>query len=89
MKLGMTKYSAISAPIGQELSAAAQESRIDALIRIMGVVVLIFGAALVYSTYANASALNIQEPALVPIYYVLGIILLASGLLASFAKFKG
>lgn len=70
------------------MTAAAQESRVDALVRIMGVVVLVFGAALVISTYANASALNIQEPVLVPIYYALGIILLGTGLLAAFAKFK-
>jgi len=70
------------------LAAAAQESRVDALVRIMGVLVLVFGAALVYSTYANYSALNAQEPTLVPIYYVLGIILLVAGLLAAFAKFK-
>ncbi len=70
------------------MAAAAQESRVDALVRIMGVIVLIFGAALVYTTYVNASALNIQEPALVPIYYVLGLLLLVAGLLAAFAKFK-
>jgi membrane-bound ClpP family serine protease len=62
---------------------------VDALIRIMGVLVLVFGAALLYSTYANASALNVQEPVLVPIYYALGILLLLAGLVAAFAKFKG
>jgi len=54
----------------------------------MGVLVLVFGAALVYLTYANSAALNVQEPALVPIYYVIGIALLVSGFLAMFSKFK-
>ena len=70
------------------MAAAAQESRVDALVRLMGVLVLVFGAALIYSTYANGSALSIQEPVLVPIYYVLGVVLLLAGLLAAFAKFK-
>lgn len=54
----------------------------------MGVLVLIFGVAMVYLTYADSGALNVQEPALVPIYYVIGLALLFVGLLASFAKFK-
>jgi len=54
----------------------------------MGVLVLIFGAGMVYLTYANSAALNVQEPVLVPIYYVIGLALLLVGLLASFSKFK-
>lgn len=70
------------------MSTTTQESRVDALVRIMGVLVLIFGVAMVYLTYADSGALNVQEPALVPIYYVIGLALLFVGLLASFAKFK-
>jgi hypothetical protein len=71
----------------QPLSVAAQESRVDALVRIMCVLVLAFGAALIYSTNANASVAG-QAPALVPIYYALGFLLVVAGFLATFAKFK-
>jgi hypothetical protein len=85
----MTKYSPISLPAQKRtLSAAAQESRVDALVRIMGILVLIFGAALVYFTYAESGVLSVQEPVLVPVYYVLGLALLLTGFLASFSRFK-
>lgn len=85
--MGTTKYSSISAPNRQSLSAAAQESRVDALVRIMGVLVLAFGAAMIYFTYGNASVSG-QAPPLVPIYYAIGILLFVAGFLAVFAKFK-
>ncbi|HXW37956.1 MAG TPA: hypothetical protein VEJ36_08670 [Nitrososphaerales archaeon] len=69
------------------MSVKAQESRVDALTRILGLIVLFSGATLVYFTYANASYLSGQEP-LVPVYYSLGIILLISGLIAAISKFK-
>jgi hypothetical protein len=69
------------------LSVAAQESRVDALVRIMGVLVLVFGAAMIYLTYANA-AVSGQAPPLVPIYYAIGILLFVVGCLAVFSKFK-
>lgn len=69
------------------MSVAAQESRVDALVRIMGVLVLAFGVALTYLTYANASVTG-QAPDLVPIYYLLGILLVVAGFLAMFARFK-
>lgn len=59
----------------------------DALVRIMGVLVLVFGAALIYLTNANASVAG-QAPALVPIYYVLGVLLVVAGFLSTFARFK-
>ena len=70
------------------MSVQQQESRVDALIRITGVVVFIFGAALLYETYANVAALTAQEAPLVPVYYALGLILLISGFMAAFSKFK-
>ncbi|MDA4125120.1 MAG: hypothetical protein OK438_06720 [Thaumarchaeota archaeon] len=69
------------------MTFTAQQSRVDALIRLLGLVVLGFGGALVYYTYANATASGIA-PDIVTINYALGILLVIVGLFASFAKFK-
>ncbi len=64
----------------------AQQSRVDALVRLLGLVVLVFGAAMLYYTYANSS-IGIA-PEIITINYALGFLLFAVGLLATFAKFK-
>ena len=69
------------------MSTQAQESRVDALIRLVGFVVLAFGFGLIYITYSNVTALAGQAP-LIPVYYALGVLLFVSGFLASFSKFK-
>ena len=65
----------------------AQQSRVDALMRLLGLVVLVFGALMLYYTYANAGATTIA-PEIITINYALGFLLLVVGLLATFAKFK-
>ena len=65
----------------------AQQSRVDALVRLLGVVVLVFGLALVYLTYSNATGQGIA-PEIITINYALGLLLAGVGLLATFAKFK-
>lgn len=65
----------------------AQQSRVDALIRLLGLVILFFGAAMVYYTYSNASIASIA-PEIITINYSLGILLTVVGLFATFAKFK-
>jgi energy-converting hydrogenase Eha subunit E len=65
----------------------AQQSRVDALVRLLGLVILVFGVALVYYTYANASVSSIA-PEIITIDYALGLLLSVVGLLATFAKFK-
>jgi uncharacterized protein YjeT (DUF2065 family) len=65
----------------------AQQSRVDALVRLLGLVVLVFGVAMLYYTNANATASGIS-PEIVTINYALGFLLLIVGLLAAFAKFK-
>jgi uncharacterized protein YjeT (DUF2065 family) len=65
----------------------AQQSRVDALVRLLGLVVLVFGAAMVYYTYSNADASGIA-PEIITMNYALGLLLLVVGLLATFAKFK-
>jgi len=68
------------------LSAEAQQSRVDALIRLIGIIVLVFGLLLIYYTYANAGAGLASE--IVTVDYGLGLLLAAVGAFATFAKFK-
>jgi hypothetical protein len=69
------------------MTFTAQQSRVDALIRLLGLLVLGFGGALLYYTYANATASGVA-PEIVTINYALGLLLSIVGLFASFAKFK-
>ena len=65
----------------------AQQSRVDALVRLIGLVVLAFGILLIYYTYANAGVAG-QAAEIVTINYSLGIVLSVVGVFAAFAKFK-
>jgi len=69
------------------LTFEAQQSRVDALIRLLGLIVLVFGLALVYFTYSNADVSGIA-PEIVTINYALGLLLTIVGVFATFAKFK-
>jgi len=69
------------------MTMEAQQSRVDALIRLIGLIVLVFGLALVYFTYSNAGAAGVA-PDIVTINYGLGFLLAIVGLFATFAKFK-
>jgi len=69
------------------LTLEAQQSRVDALIRLIGFIVFAFGLALLYFTYSNASATGVA-PEIVTMNYGLGFLLSGVGLLAAFAKFK-
>lgn len=69
------------------MTFTAQQSRVDALVRLLGLVVLAFGALMVYYTYVNVSTAGVA-PEIVTINYALGILLLVVGLFATFAKFK-
>jgi predicted membrane channel-forming protein YqfA (hemolysin III family) len=67
------------------LTFTAQQSRVDALIRLVGLIVIIFGAMWLYFTYSSVSGV---APEIVTINYALGLLLLMVGLFAAFAKFK-
>ncbi len=69
------------------MTFTAQQSRVDALVRLLGLVVLVFGAAMIYLTYSNANITGVA-PEIVTINYSLGILLTVVGLFATFAKFK-
>ena len=68
------------------MTFTAQQSRVDALLRLMGVIVLGFGIALIFLTYSNSSFPI--APAILTINYSLGALLTIVGLFATFAKFK-
>ena len=59
----------------------------DALIRFLGLIILVFGLVLVYFTYTNAGDVGIASE-IVAINYTLGFILSVVGAFAVFAKFK-
>lgn len=63
----------------------AQQSRVDALIRLLGLIVLVFGLALLYYTYANAPYVASE---IATINYALGGLLAIVGVFATFSKFK-
>ncbi len=65
----------------------AQQSRVDALVRLLGVVVLVFGLLLVYYTYSNGAPSGVA-PEIVTINYALGALLTLVGAVATLAKFK-
>jgi len=68
------------------LTLEAQQSRVDALIRLIGLIVLVFGLVLIYFTYTNASSGLASE--IVTVDYALGFLLSIVGAFATFAKFK-
>jgi uncharacterized membrane protein len=67
------------------LTFTAQQSRVDALIRLVGMVITIFGVIWIYLTYSDTSGVASE---IVTINYALGLLLLVVGLFAAFAKFK-
>lgn len=69
------------------MTFTAQQSRVDALVRLLGLVVLVFGIAMIYLTYSNATVPSIA-PEIITVNYALGVLLTVVGLFATFAKFK-
>jgi len=58
---------------------------VDALIRMVGMVIVIFGVAWLYFTYSDTLGVASE---IVTVNYVLGLLLLIVGLFGAFAKFK-
>jgi len=69
------------------LTIEAQQSRVDALIRLIGLIILVFGLILIYYTYTNAGDAGLA-PEIVALNYALGAILSVVGAFATFSKFK-
>jgi len=65
----------------------APESRVNVLLRLVGMVFFALGAALTYLTYQEALASTLV-PQIVPVFYLCAGILMIVGVTAIFAKFK-
>ncbi|MDG6915713.1 MAG: hypothetical protein JRN23_05365 [Nitrososphaerota archaeon] len=64
-----------------------EDSRVNVLIRLVGILVFVLGAGMTYETYANSAGSALQPP-LVPVLYLLSVMLLLAGLVAIIAKYK-
>ena len=62
-------------------------SRISMLIRLVGIVFLIIGAALTYFTYVGAGDSSLV-PQIVPVFYLGSVLLMIAGAVAIIAKYK-
>ena len=69
------------------MTSDIQQSRIDILIRVVGIITLGFGAALVYYSAINAGTAGIA-PEIITVNISLGVLLAIVGFLAFVAKFK-
>ena len=69
------------------MTFTAQQSRVDALVRLLGLIILGFGVLMLYYTYSNANAVGVA-PEIVTVNYSLGLLLSVVGLFATFSKFK-
>ncbi len=65
----------------------APESRVNVLMRLVGLVFLVMGAAMTYLTYSEASQANIV-PQIVPVFYLVSILLVIVGFVATVSKYK-
>ncbi|HVB95466.1 MAG TPA: hypothetical protein VND41_02545 [Nitrososphaerales archaeon] len=66
----------------------ADDSRVNVLIRIVGLMFFALGLVMTYETFVQAGADALQPP-LVPVLYLCSIILVAAGLVALISKYKG
>lgn len=64
-----------------------QQSRVDALLRLVALFVFILGVLMVYFTYQNANVTG-MSPVIVPVYYGIGISLLIVGFIGFISKYK-
>lgn len=69
------------------MTFTAQQSRVDALVRLLGLIILAFGILMLYYTYSNAGVSGVA-PEIVTVDYSLGILLSVVGLFATFSRFK-
>jgi hypothetical protein len=68
-------------------SINAPDSRVNVLIRLVGIMFFALGAAMTYLTYQEAAAATLV-PALVPVLYLLSSMLMVAGFAALMARYK-
>ena len=65
----------------------ADDSRVNVVLRLVGVVVFVLGVIMTYETFVNAGADALQPP-VVPVLYLCSGMLVIAGLVALVAKYK-
>ena len=65
----------------------ADDSRVNVMLRLVGVIVFVLGVIMTYETFVNAGA-EVLQPPLVPVLYLCSGMLVVSGLVALIAKYK-
>jgi hypothetical protein len=64
-----------------------QQSRVDALLRLVALFVFILGILMVYFTYQNSNVTG-MSPVIVPVYYGIGISLMITGFIGFISKYR-
>jgi hypothetical protein len=68
----------------------ADDSRVNVLIRLVGVVFFVLGIVMTYETFVQAGAgAQVLQPPLVPVLYLCSTMLVITGLAALVSKYKG
>jgi formate-dependent nitrite reductase membrane component NrfD len=65
----------------------ADDSRVNVLLRLVGVIVFVLGVLMTYETFVNAGADALQPP-LVPVLYLCSGMLVVAGFVALIAKYR-
>lgn len=63
------------------------DSRVNVVIRLLGLVFFGLGTALTFETYSQVGG-DVIQPPLVPVFYLCSVMLMIAGLAAVFAKYK-
>jgi len=65
----------------------ADDSRVNVVLRLVGVIVFVLGVIMTYETFVNAGA-DVLQPPLVPVLYLCSGMLVVAGFVALIAKYK-
>jgi len=65
----------------------ADDSRVNVMLKLVGVIVFVLGAILTYETFVNAGA-DVLQPPVVPVLYLCSGMLLVAGFVALMAKYR-
>lgn len=65
----------------------ADDSRVNVVLRLVGVIVFVLGVLMTYETFVNAGA-DVLQPPLVPVLYLCSGMLVIAGFVALMAKYK-
>lgn len=65
----------------------ADDSRVNVVLRLVGVIVFVLGVLMTYETFTNAGA-DVLQPPLVPVLYLCSGMLVIAGFVALIAKYK-